>query len=544
MNRIGRALRRLAVLAAGTALLGASCGAPSPDDASPGGSGRPGAADRGSPVLAFVRPKANEIVLADAAGRTWRGARLTAPADDVRWSPDASALAWIDAEYDSPNGRKLHVLDIATGRERATPCPCRGVGFLGDDVATVTTDGDALLLFPHDGAPRRAPLSAPQPDYAKVAAGGADGVTVVSPLPEMQVGRGQYQLVAVDRSGAVSPFRPAGAPTSFQEGQASPDGQSIVWNSYESGGACWNVADIRLASYDLKARQSPKRPADAAMAQSLLKERIAVNAFAWAGQGLTVTFGPLVGCQVVHPARFVSYYLRDGAWRFIGSGMLALGYGAEGRSARLLVPERPAAQKPDENPFPALGDLEFTDRQGGRLVIGTSVSFFSFTPAESARAAEPPATPQPAQSEVARTDDRGEPFPQPLRALAQRIRDAAKAGDVPLLRSLCAHCDEETLAALPTVEGRRALVRLLSSHPGRTENGVVFPGLAAHHCVDEPGQDVSCTSEQIQDIALLDVPVEDEDSYDGTVYAPELDDRLQLRLGSGGKALWVGRLTP
>lgn len=542
MNRIRGAVRWAAVLAAGMVLLGASCSAPSGDDATPGGKA-PGATGHGTPVLAFVRPKAREMVLADAAGRTWRGARLSAPADAVRWSPDATALAWIDAEYDSPDGRKLHVLDVATGRERATPCPCRGIGFLGDDVATVTTDGDALLLFPLRGQPRRLPLSSAQPPYAKVAAGGRDQVTVASPLPELQAGRGQYQLVAVDGSGVVSPFRPAGTPTSFLEGLQSPGGQDIAWSFYDSGGACWNVSGIRLATYGREGRQAPDRPTDAAMVRALLKDRVTVQSFAWAGQGLTVTFGPQVNCQVAQTKRFVSYYLKDGRWHYIGSGMLAVGYGARGRAVRLLAPQRPQTQPPEELPVP-VGDLEFTDQQGKRRVISTGVSSFSFTPTESTRANEPKTTPQPEQTEVARTDDRGGPVPQPLRALAQRIRDAARAGDVSLLRSLCDLCDEETLAALPTAAGRRELVRLLSSHPGRTGNGIVFPGLAAHHCVDEPGQDVSRTSEQIEDIGLLDIPQEDDDSYDGTTYAPDLDHRLQLRLGAGGKALWVGRYTP
>lgn len=90
-----------------------------------------------------------------------------------------------------------------------------------------------------------------------------------------------------------------------------------------------------------------------------------------------------------------------------------------------------------------------------------------------------------------------------------------------------------------------ALVLLLSSHPGRTENGIVFPGLAAHRCVDEPERDITCTAEQLSDIALLDIPVaESTDTYSGQIYEPEFEDRLHLRSGSGGKALLAGRYAP
>ncbi|MFJ8590954.1 hypothetical protein [Streptomyces sp. NPDC093598] len=544
MNSRAAAVRWAAALVAGAALLGAGCDAPGGGGDAPGAGDKPKAA-HGSPVLAFVRPLAREIVLADAAGRTWRGARLSAAADDVRWSPDGSALAWIDDENDSPDGRRLHRLDIATGRERTTPCACRGVGFLGDDAATLTTDGDALMLFAADGQVRRAQLSVPQPDYARVAAGGRDAVTIAGMLPEEKAGRGQYELVAADRSGTVRPFLPAGAPTSFNEGLQSPDGRRIGWSSSDSSGACWNVGTMRFAAYGEKGRQEPERPADAAMARALLEDRVSVTGFAWAGAGVTATFGPIVGCQAAPPGRFVSYHLRDGKWRFIGSGMIAVGYGAQKRIARLLVPERPRPRKDEEFHLPLLGDLEFTDRHGVRHVLGSRVSAFVFTPAESAKAAAPATAAQPGQTGVAKSTDRGEPVPAHLRALAQRIRDAAGADDVARLLDLCDHCDDETRAPLRTAEGRRAVVRLLSSHPGLTENGVVFPGLAAHRCVDEPERDITCTAEQLHDIALLDIPVADgTGTYEGQVYEAESEQRLQLRTGAGGKALWVGRYAP
>ncbi|MFC5219800.1 hypothetical protein [Streptomyces coerulescens] len=543
MNRRAAWVRRAAALVAGAALLGASCDGPGGRDDASDGKG-PGTA-HGTAVLAFVRPHAQEIVLSDAAGRTWRGARLSAAADDVRWSPDGSALAWIDDENDSPDGRRLHRLDIATSRERTTPCPCRGVGFLGGDAATLTTDGDALLLFDADGQVRRAPLSAPQGDYAKVAVGGRDAVTIASPLPEEEAGRGQYQMLAADRSGTVRPFLPARTPTSFTEGLESPDGRHVGWYSADSGGACWNVGNVLLATYGEEGRKTPERPADAAMTRALLEDRVTVTGLAWAGDGLAVTFGPNVGCQAVPPQRFVSYYLRDGKWSYLGSGMRAVGYGAQGRMARLLVPERPQKRKDEEYYLPLLGDLEFTDRSGKRHVLGSQVSAFVFTPAESAKAAPPAPAAQPEQSRVAHMTDRAEPVPAHLRALAQRIRDAAQNDDVTRLRALCDHCDDETRAALRSAEGRRELVQLLSSHPGLTENGIVYPGLAAHRCVDEPAQDITCTAAQLHDIALLDIPVADStDTYQGQVYEPEFEQRLQLRTGSGGKALWVGRYEP
>ncbi|MFJ4972605.1 TolB family protein [Streptomyces sp. NPDC088755] len=543
MNRPRRWVGRFASLLAGATLLVAACTAPR-DGAT--AEGDKASAARGAPVLAFVRPLAREIVLADADGRTWRGVRLRAAPDHVRWSPDGSALAWIDDESDSHGGRILHRLDVTTGRERTTPCACGGVGFLGDEVATLSSDGDALLFLAADGQTRRAALSEPLGDYARVAAGGRDQVTIADLLPEREVGRGQYRLVGADRSGTVRPFLPARAPTSFADGIGSPDGRRIAWASADSGGACWNVGNVLLATYGDKGRQTPERPVDAVMGHALLEERVLVTGLAWAGEGLTVTFGPMTGCQAAPPERFVSYYQHDGAWRFIGTGMSAVGYGAGGRGARLLVPERPERREEDDSYLPLLGDLEFSDGRGERHVLGSGVSAFVFTPAESAKAAPPARVAQPKDDRVARTTDRGEPVPTHLRALAEGIKDAAEDGDVARLRSLCDHCDGETKDAVRTAEGRRELVRLLSSHPGRTENGIVFPGLAAHRCVDEPEQDITCTAEQLRDIALLDIPVVGgiDDAYEGQVYEAESDHRLQLRSGSGGKALWVGRYLP
>ncbi|MFE8915348.1 hypothetical protein [Streptomyces globisporus] len=536
-------VRRFAALVAGMALLAAACeGKPSQGDASKDGGT---AAGRSDPVLAFVRPLAREIVLADADGRTWRGARLKANADDVRWSPDGSALAWIDDESDSRDGRRLHRLDVVTGREETTPCACRGVGFLGEEVATLSTGGDALLLVKADGQVRRVPLSAPVGAYAEVAAGGRDAVTVADALPEEEAGRGQSQLVSVDRSGKVLPLLPARAPTSFVDGVQSPDGRRIAWSSADSGGACWNYGAAHWATYGKKARQNAERPADRAMTHALLEERALVTGLAWAGEGLTMTFGPMVGCQAAPPERFVSYYLHGGEWRFLGTGMRAVGYGAQGRSARILVPERPQPHKPDDYSTPALGDLQFTNRQGQRRVLGRGASLFVFTPQESAKAEAPTAAEQPSEMRVANITDRGESVPAHLRNLAQRIRDAAQGGDVARLEALCRYCDEETKAAVRTAEGRRAVALLLSSHPGRTENGIVFPGLAAHRCVDEPERDITCTAEQLRDIGLLDIPVADStDTYTGQIYEPEFEDRLYLRSGSGGKALLAGRYAP
>ncbi|MGW3340590.1 hypothetical protein ACWDCL_24285 [Streptomyces sp. NPDC001009] len=545
MNRPGVLMSWLVVLVLGT-VLASACDPGGAHPASKGG-GPQGA--HGAPVLAFVRPLAREIMLADADGRTWRGARSNAATDYVRWSPDGSALAWIDNENDprSHDGRRLHRLDIATGHEQKIPCACHGVGFLGAEVATLTSDGDALLLVGAGRGARRVPLRNPVGDYAKLAAGGRDTVTVADPLPEQEAGRGQYQLLAVDGSGTVRPFLPARMPTSMVEGLQSPDGRRIAWSSADSGGACWIHGNALLATYGRKGRQAPARPADAAMTRALLKERVLVTGLAWAGDGLTVTFGPLQGCQAVPPARFVSYYLHDGKWRFIGTGMRAVGYGGQGRSARILVTTRALPRTDEEFYLPVLGDLEFTDRHHERHALGSGVSEFAFTPAESARAPAPAAAEEPRASGVVGTTDRGEPVPAHLRALAQRIKDAAENDDPARLRALCGYCDDETKTAIGTAKGRRELVKLLSSHPGRKENGIVFPGLAAHRCVDEPGQNITCTAEQLADIALLGIPTTDStdlETYTGQVYEPSLEGRLQLRSGSGGKALWVGRYEP
>ncbi|GFN01952.1 hypothetical protein Smic_05080 [Streptomyces microflavus] len=442
-------VRWFAALVAGMALLGAACeGRPSQDDASKNGRSAAGHSD---PVLAFVRPLAKEIVLADADGRTWRGARLKANADDVRWSPDGSALAWIDDESDSRDGRRLHRLDVVTGREETTPCACRGVGFLGEEVATLSTGGDALLLLRADGQVRRAPLSAPVGAYAEVAAGGRDAVTVADALPEEEAGRGQSQLVSVDKSGKVLPFLPARAPTSFVDGVQSPDGRRIAWSSADSGGACWNYGAAHWATYGKKGRQNAKRPADRAMTHALLEERALVTGLAWAGEGLTMTFGPMVGCQAAPPERFVSYYLRGGEWRFLGTGMRAVGYGAQGRRARILVPERPQSHEPDDYMTPALGDLQFTNRQGERRVLGRGHRFSSSPRRRAGRLRRRPPRSNPARC-VSRT-------PRTEVSLFQPICGTSHSASEMLPRAVTLHV-LKLCAATATTRRKRRCARL------------------------------------------------------------------------------------
>ncbi|MYV57700.1 hypothetical protein [Streptomyces sp. SID3212] len=504
------------------------------------GPGGPAAttADRRSPVLAYVRPRQKEIMLADASGRTWRGARLTVQPHEIRWSPEGSVLAWLDADA-APAGRKLHLLDIAANRERSVPCPCRGLGFLGPDAATLSNGGDALLLFPRAGDPKRVKLSRTLPSYSQVAAGGRDAVAVMVPLPEQQAGRGQNELFSAGRDGVLRSLLPGRQPVSFSTGLQNRDGDRIAWTSWLSGGACYNTSTLRTVGYDDKVHDQQGPPKGPEFDQALLSDAYLLREPAWTGRGVALSFGPLPRCQAAHPSRYVSYYVEDGVWRFLGLGMLAIGYGAQGREARLTVGERSLPYAPKDMAETELGELRFTDARGKRRTLADGVSSFAFTPAESAAALPPEAAP-PLRTAVALTDDRWAPLPEPVRALAERLRKAALSGDVATLTSLCSDCTARRKAAIRTAEGRRELAKLLLSHPGPSQGGFVYPGLAAHRCVDLPQTATTCTADEIRDVALLDVPPDSDLEQPGTFYEVDHEDSIQLRLKPDGTARWAG----
>ncbi|MGW1893379.1 hypothetical protein ACWCP6_24495 [Streptomyces sp. NPDC002004] len=536
----GRAARVRAALTVLTALALLLTACSTSHDGKDGAGSAGGKADRHAPVLAFVRPRQGAVMLADAHGRTWQGARPGAPVGELRWSPDGSVLAWLDADTSSAEGRRLHLLGIRSGRERRMPCPCQGLGFLGDDVATLSAGGEALLLFPPTGAPKRVALSRHLADYSKVAAGGPDRVAVMAPLPETVAGRGQNELLTVGRDGTVRHALPDHPPVSFISGLESPSQDGLVWTSIDTGGACWNLSDVHFFGYRDAAHRVTRRPHDAVFARTLLAPSYSVSQPAWAGKGITLTFGPAIGCHVAFPARYVSYYLENGTWRYLGSGMLAVGFGADGRAARLTVAGLPRSYNGD-GPAPDLvGDLRYTDASGTEKTIARQVSAFAFTPRESGAAPPPKAAAPPRPPTVAQVDDRGGSLPEPVRALAERIRKAAAAGDTATLRSLCAPCDDAWHSRITTADGRRDLARLMLSHPARADDGFVFPGLAVHQCNDAPAQDTSCTADQIQDVALAHIPSDVDLDHQGSLYKTDRGKSVQLRVRPGGTARWVG----
>lgn len=352
----------------------------------PGESPVTGPPDRRAPVLAFVRPAQHELMMSDAAGRTWQAASLDAPAGGFRWSPDGSRLAWLDAVGESTgSAAAIHVLDVASGEVISSPCSCHGLAFLGQDVAVLSGDGAALLLFPWRREVERIVLSARQPDFSEVAVGGTDRVVVVALLPQDQVLRGERTAVSIDRDGKVRPVLSRDERTSFLQGIQAPDGSHAAWNTWASGGACDGRAGITtldVTNPDAPLVRVAPDPDDPAFARAGLGDARIVAAFSWAGRGLVVTFAP-VGCGALSPSESLSYLLLDGAWRFLGSGWLALAYGAQGRVGMLRPADGVETIRGVAHP---LGRLTLADGAGSDIVLGDGVSTFFFTPPEAARA--------------------------------------------------------------------------------------------------------------------------------------------------------------
>ncbi|MEV7280874.1 hypothetical protein [Streptomyces sp. NPDC093111] len=553
MPRTPRRPRRILPCVLAALLAAAGCtsggGAPpahAPSATSPVPTGRE--PDRQHPVLAYLRyenPSALAVVLADSAGRTWRTASV-APVDSpiegdwswpsrLVWSPDASRLAWIDSDTSYDTGQ-IHLLDVRSGRLTERPCPCSGIGFLGDDAVSLSNDGSSLLLFPAQGNPRRVALSERQHPYAKLAAGGTDDVTLFSPLPDApDVLRGQGTLGSADRHGTVRPLLPGKERTTFSDARRQPGGKGLAWSNHDSGGACWGMENVFTEDVTTAA---PRRavPTDTAFRHALVSQARLVNSLEWAGDGLTVTYGALPGCNVMYPERNASYYLRDGQWTYLGGGMLDIALGAAGRVVRLEEPVYPDSSSGAPSQ-PTTGTLTLTS--GGRKhVLDRGVSRFALTPAETAAAGPPPAAaPQPAEG-VRGEDDHGTELPTAVRELARAIEAAAQRGDTDRLVALCDPCSPAEHAWIRAADGTRTVLSAIRTHPMRMSTGVdlVYPSLG--ECADDPGQDTPCTPQQLQDAAVLGPkagPGFDRTySLGGAVRVP-----LTLRI-EGGTARWTG----
>ncbi|MEU6932504.1 hypothetical protein AB0A05_25495 [Streptomyces sp. NPDC046374] len=551
MPRTGHRPRRIlpCVLAGLLAAAGCTSGGgapPAPSATSSAPAGRE--PDRQHPVLAYLRyekPSAMAVMLADSAGRTWRAAEAT-PVDSpvagsrswpsrLVWSPDASRLAWIDSDMSYDTGQ-IHLLDVRSGRKTERPCPCSGIGFLGDDAVSLSNDGSSLLLFPPQGNPRRIALSERQHPYSKLAAGGTDDVTLFSHLPDApDVLRGQGTLGIADRHGTVRPLLPDRGRTTLTQARRQPGGRGLAWANHDSGGVCGGMENVFTEDVTTAA---PRRaiPSDTAFRHTLVSEGRQVNSLEWAGDGLTVTYGALPGCNVMYPERTASYYLRDGRWTYLGSGMLGIALGASGRVVRLEEPVYPDYSSGDHSQ-PGTGTLTLTS--GGRKhVLGRGVSHFALTPAESAAAGPPPAAaPQPAEG-VRGEDDHGVELPTAVRELARGIEEAALRGDTDRLVALCDPCSAAEHAWIRAADGTRTVLRAIRTHPMRLSTGgeLVYPSLG--ECADDPGQATPCTPQQLQDAAVLGPKAKSglgrSYSLGGAVRVP-----LTLRI-EGGTARWTG----
>jgi hypothetical protein len=531
------AVRSLAALLL-LAVAAAACSTGSDGGPAPGPTGATAsrAGDRGRPVLAFVQPRRQTVMLADATGRTWKAAGTGRRVPTrLAWSPDGRRLAWTDPSDGGTTGR-LHVLDVTTGKKVSHPCPCQGIGFLGADAVSLATDGSALLTFAATGDPQRLPLTRSKGPSAQLATGGSDDVTVFTPLPEGPgVFRGQGTLDAVDRRGRIRPLLPAKSPSTLAEAWRAPDGKAVAWANSDSGGACWTTSTLFSHS---GAAGRPQRllPGDSAFRQALIGDQRAVTSAAWAGEGMTVTYAGLQNCQAPYPGRAVSYYVRDGKWTFLGNGLLGVALGADGRTARLRGGDDGAA----DATWVRTGALSLTSA-GREHELAGGVSTFLFTPAESAAAKAPAAVRQPPAAAVVTADDHGKPLPGPVLELARRIEDAAARGDIDALVRLCDSCRKVALEWVRREQAPADILKAIRMHPGRNgSQGMLYPGLS--FCVDEPGNDATCTPQQLRDVALLGLKPGRDSEFGGSTYfpAPAGVVPLTVAIDGNGAARWTG----
>ncbi|WP_329167197.1 hypothetical protein OHB49_43960 (plasmid) [Streptomyces sp. NBC_01717] len=499
--------------------------------------GKPGASRAGGheqPVLAYVQPQKRAVMLADATGRTWQAVRTgTKAPDHFAWSPDGRRLAWTDPVEADTTGR-LHILDVTTGKEVSHACPCHGIGFLGADAVSLASDGSALLTFAATGDPQRIPLARSKGPYALLATGGSDDAIVFTPLPEGPgVFRGQGTIDAVDRRGRIRPLLPAKSPSTLAEAWRAPDGKAVAWADSDSGGACWTVSTLHSHS---GAAGRPRRllPADTAFRQALIDDQRSITSAAWAGKGMTVTFSGLQSCNAPYPGRAVSYYVSDGKWTFLGTGLLGVALGADGRTARLRDDAEADATRV------LTGTLTLVSAgQEHRLANG--VSTFLFTPAESAAAKPPAAVGQPPGAAVVTTDDHGKPLQDSVLKLARRIEEAAAAGDTEALVRLCDSCRPSVQDWIRRATGPSDILKAIRAHPGRNgADAVVYPGLA--FCADEPGKEATCTPQQLRDVAVLGMKHESDSEFGGWTYLPSAVGIVPLTVAfeENGEAHWTG----
>ncbi|GAA0713086.1 hypothetical protein GCM10010199_11830 [Dactylosporangium roseum] len=496
-----------------------------------------------APVLAYV--ESNVLMVADRSGQTRRLTTMQDVPVQLLWSPDGSRIVWLNEGKDS-NSRsdRLSLVDVASGATTVQPCPCSGLGFLGNDVATLSADGAAMLLFPSTGDPVRVPLQPSSTTGAWLAAGGRDHVMIAQPLDEgVAEVRATSAWLTADRSGKVATIAGPKDRISAHEALASPAGDRIAWLDLPSSGACWHSQRIVDIGYDGGRPVDPKEPDDPPMRAAHLPYQRTVLSYSWAGRGVVQTFAPVAGCQPFYPTRLVSYYREGDRWTFLGTGLLAIAFGGEGRRVRLVPTDNLKAVQEDGRSGVS-GRLVFRSSNGTELTLTESARYAMFAPAEAAMATvgvHPATTSSSAAPGASTTDMRGRPLNSMLSALVSKVWQAAAANDTEALTSLCRKCDVGTLAWLREQETPAQILLLLRTHPEASEWSLVYPSLAARRCVDSPDHDYTCTAEQIADIALLNLKEDVNLDDPGNVYKVPAHSALLFQLDTNGAPVWAGR---
>jgi len=484
--------------------------------------------------VAMAYLQGDRFVFADANG----AARASTPAGKYLgtpiWAADNHYFAWLEES-------RLHIIDSATGTDNAQPCPCSGLDRHGDGFASVTSAGDALLLFTAaTGQAKRIPLAETLP-YATLAAGGRTDVAVSAPLPEEQADyRGQSRLLAVDERGNIRPMTEGPSRVSFTGSALSPDSSRLVMGDAPSSGACWSVASFyELSSAGPNPAGHPTVPDDEPFTRAVLREKRVYTDIGWAGDAVVVTFGPGHGCQNILPARYLTYSLSAGRWQFLRSGALSVAFGSAGRTYAI---ELGGDISKISDGGPVEGKLVVVKADGTRLEISEHVSGLWATPAEQA-AGHPSATPPPDTRVL--TTDHGQQLEPDFQGLATRITAALSANDSGALAELCAHCDAPTKALLQSPQGRDKLLASLRAHPAQDANSATYPGLAVSECTDQAVNDKkpSCTIEQINDVGALGLKTDIDGDSLTEVYRAATAGSIHLARDQSGTAFWAGQST-
>jgi hypothetical protein len=477
-------------------------------------------------VLAFA--SSDHVQFADGSGRVRSDISTDGPTLAATWSADGRHFAWLDKS-------RLHIVEAATGQDHAQPCPCSGLDRLGDRFATLSADGNSLLLFDPKKGPSRVPLPRTM-SYATVVAGGRDEVAVTEPVPEEIADfRGQNTLRAIDAHGTIRPMLEGTSRTSVYGGNTSPDGKQITTLELLSSGACWNDPGVFvLNSAGTNPQTERLTPTDGRFTAAKIDEDRTISNMSWADNAAVVTFGP--ACQIPYSDRYITYAVADRKWTYLRHGVLEAEYGADGRSYAIELDDHHDALTKE----PRGGTLVITERSGARHDVVRDVIALWITPAEQAAGHATPANE--ADKDVT-TSDHGAPIADPILDLAQNIDEALNNDDQATLAELCAKCDLPTQQLLQTKEGRQQLARTLHTHPAFDGNSVTYPGLVTNPCVDDIDATDACTKEQIHDAGVLDASSTLEFEDPGSGYSALVTGSVRIILDDSGTARWVGQST-